>query len=155
VSQSSLQSALQTLLKALPALADKPGGLEVCTISSLKPMDAGVTHCAAIWPGTAQGGEAAGYEVSFTWSIPLDLIIRYTSDEVSYPALTAFLDDVIALLVKYPTLNGQGSVTLERVSADADPLEVNDKTNGGPFFLLQTIRVEITERVALSGGEYT
>jgi hypothetical protein len=154
VSQESLQTALKTLLKTIPELADRSGGMEVCTISSLAPMDKGITHCAAIWPGSAQGGEAAGYSVSITWSIPVDLLVRYSKDEDSYPAMRDFLDDVMALLLKYPTLNGQANVTLERLSTEGDPIEIGIDQSKTPFFLLQTLRVEITERVALSGGEY-
>jgi hypothetical protein len=154
VSQADLQTALQTLLKTLPELADKAGGLEVCAINDLSPMDAGVSHCATIWPGTVQGSDAAGYSVTFTWSIPVDFFVRYSSDEISYTALTAFIDKALLLLIQYPTLNGQTNVTLERVAADSDPEEVYDKNKQGPFWLLQTLRIEITERVALSGGEY-
>jgi hypothetical protein len=148
-----IQIALQTLLKTLPELADE-GAVEKVTRSDSAVLDKGVTHAAVIWPGQFTSGDASGYSITRTWSIPFDLVIRYTTEGETFRALTAFIDDTVALLDAHPTLNGMENITLDRLSSDGPVTALKDKAEQGPFFLYQSFLLEITERVALSGGEY-
>jgi hypothetical protein len=148
---AAIESALQTVLQGLTQFDGHPEGV---TRGDYRVLDSGLTHTVIIEPGTFISDDAMAYTIQRTWDIPVLIFEKYIDDAVSLVNFTAFRDAVIARLDQYPTLNGAADLTLNRLSSDGDPEEVKDKQDGGPFFTMQTLRVSITERVALSGGEY-
>jgi len=148
-----IQDALKSLLKTLPDLADTDSREKV-TRADTRVLDMGFDYAAVIWPGQVQSGDASGWQVTRVWDIPFDLFVRYTNNADTHAELTGLRDSVIDLLDTHPTLGGLSEVTLEMLATTADPEEVHDRQGGGPYFLMQPFRLQITERVALSGGEY-
>jgi hypothetical protein len=117
-------------------------------------LDSEVDKSIVVLPGSFTSTDAAGGTLTRIWSIPFDLFIKYVSDPETNATLTTFRDKLISLLDSYPTLNGQPNITLDTLSAPDDIDEVRDRQGGGPYFLMQNFRLEITERVALTEGEY-
>lgn len=148
----AIQTALQAALKSIPALADS-SGLSHVTLANPKVLDMGLACSAIIWPGGVQSGDASACQVTRTWDVPFDIFVRYSDDAATHAALTQLRDDVVDLLDTNPTL-GMADVTLAELSTAADPDEVKDSAGGGPYFLMQSFRLKIIERVALTGGEY-
>jgi hypothetical protein len=127
---------------------------EIVTRGDYRPLDSGRAAICVILPGRITSNDAASYTIRRTWSIPFDLFHRYTDNGTSEQAFTTLLDEVIARLDTYPTLDNEAGVTLVEISTEGDPTDVFDKQGAGPFFMVQTLRATITERVNLSTGEY-
>lgn len=148
----AVQIALQTVLKGVSGLADE-GGREHVTRGDTTVLDVGFAKMVIIEPGSFSSDDAAAYQINRTWTIPIDLIYRYTNEGETMRNLVAFRDAVINRLDTHPTLSNAADITVQRLSSE-EPEGLYDKAGGGPYFMTQTINVEIIERVTLSGGEY-
>lgn len=151
----TVQTALQTTLKGVTGLADEVDGREHVTRCDPRVLDLGFLKNAIIEPGTFTSDDAAAYQIRRMWVYPVVIAYKFTgvSQAESRRAFVAFRDAVITRLDNYPTLSNTADITVQRLSAD-EPDELMDKAGGGPYFIVQTINVEILERVTLSGGEY-
>lgn len=152
---AALKNALKTLLLTLSQFTDvsHPELQEAVVLADPRVLDRGFDHCIIIWSGPLDSGDAAGYTITHNTSIRFQAFVRFADDASADAALQTFTDDIVELLDTHPTLNGQPDITLERLSAD-DPFYVRDTAQQGPFFLMREFTLEISERVALSGGEY-
>lgn len=130
--------------------------LKAVDIGSYQMLDKGVVYAAVLLPGKFSS-EDGSYEDVRSEDILLDLFARYEKDAgTNWDNFTLFRDAVRDKLKAYPTLNGLTGVSQVSVSADEDPDAVAKSKNPetGPVFILQRLRITVTQRVALSAGEY-
>lgn len=154
MSYASVESAIQTLLQAMSEFSNA----EV-TRGDYRQLDiAGADDVAVLTPGAFQQdgvGEAGARKSVRIWNVLIDQFRKYVDDGTTWTNFEATRDAIIVQLEKYPTLNGESGITLVAIDAGADPSLVYDREGNGPYFIVQEIRVAVTERVDLSGGEYT
>jgi len=155
LSYSSVEAAVLTLLQALTgtfaATTDVSRG-------DYRILDSGADAVAVLVPGAfeqdgiAEGGARKSVR---DWNVLIDLFRKYLDEGTTWTNFETDRDAVIAELEKYPTLNGEAGIVRGIISADADAGEVFDEDDNGPFFVWQRLRIKITERADLSGGEFT
>ncbi|KKN73398.1 hypothetical protein LCGC14_0401010 [marine sediment metagenome] len=155
MSYSSVEAAVLTLLQALTgtfaATTDVSRG-------DYRILDSGADAVAVLVPGAfeqdgiAEGGARKSVR---DWNVLIDLFRKYLDEGTTWTNFETDRDAVIAELEKYPTLNGEAGIVRGIISADADAGEVFDEDDNGPFFVWQRLRIKITERADLSGGEFT
>lgn len=125
-------------------------------VGNYQMLDKGVDHAAVLLPGRFMGDDSS-YEEIRREDILLDLFQRYKADAgTNWDAFTAFRDAVRDNIKSYPTLNGLTGVSQVLVSADDDPEPIVKGKNpeAGPVFIVQRLRVSVTQRVAQTAGEY-
>lgn len=153
MSYDTVEAALETLLVAMPEFS-------ASTVSrgDYRVLDSGSSDLIVLTPGPFEQdgvGQAGARKSIRLWSILADLFRKYEDDATTWAGFIATRDAVIDNIEKYPTLNNVAGLTLVAMEAPGDPIEVFDEDDNGPFFVFQRIRVAVTERVDLSGGEYT
>jgi hypothetical protein len=159
---AAIMSAMETILFTTKDGSNNnyfvnTAGLKAVDIGNYKMLDQGVVHAAVILPGRFTGQDGS-YEEVRQEDILLDLFQRYNSDAgTNWDNFTAFRDAVRDKLKSYPTLNGLSGVSQVLVSADEDPEPVVKGKNpeAGPAFILQRLRVTVTQRVAMNAGEFS
>lgn len=159
---AAIMSAIETILFDTKDVSNNnyftnTAAIKAVDVGNYKMLDQGVVCAAIILPGqfTSQDGS---YEDVRNEDILVDLFWRYNSDAGSnWDNFTAFRDAVRDRLKSYPTLNGLTGVSQVQVVADEDPQDVTKSKNpeAGPVFILQRLRVTVTQRVAMTTGEYT
>ncbi len=155
MSYSSVEAAVLTLLQALTGTFAATTDV---TRGDYRILDSGADTNAVLIPGSfeqdgiAEGGARKSVR---DWNVLIDLFRQYADDGTTWTNFETDRDAVMAQLEKYPTLNGESGVVNVVISADADPGEVFDEDDAGPFFVWQRLRIRITERADLSGGEFT
>lgn len=130
--------------------------IKAVDVGSYQMLDKGVKCAAVIVPGKFSGQDGS-YEEIRNDEVMIDLFYRYDLDAGSnWDAFTAFRDAVRDKLKSYPTLNGLSGVSQVAVNADEDPEAISKSKNpeSGPVFILQRLRVTVTQRVAQNAGEY-
>lgn len=143
---AKIQGILQLLTTVFPTSS-------LVTIADYRVLDSGITNAAVLVPGNFDGGEAHGYETTVRWDVLVDLFTKYTTNQAAtITAFTAMRDAVIAKLNLYPSLLNESGVSKIVVTGDGDPTDV--MTQEVPVFIFQRLRVTVTQRVALTGGEY-
>lgn len=113
---------------------------------------------AVLIPGTyerAGEGEGGARKSVRNWTVLIDLFRKYLDDGTTWTNFETDRDAVIAEIEKYPSLDSEAGVVDVTIAADADPGEIFDDDDQGPFFVWQRLRVGVTERADLSGGEFT
>lgn len=131
--------------------------LKAVDIGNYQMLDKGVLYAAVLLPGKFSS-EDGSYEDVRKEDVLLDLFAKYISDAgTNWDTFTAFRDAVRDKLKSYPTLNGLTGVSQVSVVADEDPDAVTKSKNpeSGPVFILQRLRITVTQRVAMSSGEYS
>lgn len=118
-------------------------------------MDRGVGNCLILVPGpVSEALKQAGSAIR-TWTLYADLFAKFTDESASWLSFIALRSAVIDQLEKYPMLNNSSNILKISVSAGDDPSGVFDKDGtGGPFWLNQRFTIQVTERTALSGGDF-
>jgi hypothetical protein len=158
---AAIMSAMQTILFATQdALSANyfvnTEAIKAVDVGSYKMLDQGVKCAAVILPGRFVSQDGS-YEDVRNEDILVDLFYRYDSDAgTNWDNFTAFRDAVRDKLKSYPTLNGLDGVSQVSVAAEDDPEPVVKAKNpeAGPVFILQRLRVTVTQRVAMTTGEY-
>jgi hypothetical protein len=158
---SAILTALETILFTTQMPSNQPyfvntSSLKGVAIGNYQMLDRGVEHAAVLLPGRFNG-EDSSYEEVRREDILIDLFRRYLSDAgTNWTAFTTFRDAVRDKLKSYPTLNGLSGVSQVLVSADEDPEPIVKGKNpeAGPVFIVQRLRVSVTQRVAQTAGEY-
>lgn len=146
MSYATVQTALQTTLRTLPALASQP---EAVVLASSAVLDSGLTPGVILYPGVFDSGDNTGFEIERTWQVAITLFVRYMDEVDAFTAFIKFRDDVVELLDATAVMDAGGLVTFHRVWAAEDVQEVYDTQGGGPFFLMQRLLAEITEVIVL------
>jgi hypothetical protein len=157
----ALLDALETLLFTTknPSNANyftNTSVLKAVDIGNYQMLDKGVSHAAVLLPGRFSGQDGS-YEEVRDEDILLDLFQRYNADAgTNWDNFTVFRDAVRDKIKSYPTLNGVTGVSRVLVNADEDPDAISKGKNpeAGPVFILQRLRVTVTQRVAMTAGEY-
>ena len=155
MSYSSVEAALQTILQGLTGTFADTAQV---TLGNYDVLDSGVAASAVLVPGAFEQdgqGEGGARKSVRAWNVLIDLFRKYVDEGTTYTSFTTDRDAVIAEIEKYPTLNGETGIVNVIVRSDGDPGEVFDEDDAGPFFVWQRLRVAVTERADLSGGEYT
>lgn len=130
--------------------------IKAVDIGTYKMLDQGVICAAVILPGRFVSQDGSREDIRAE-DILVDLFRRYDSEAgTNWDNFTAFRDAVRDKLKSYPTLNGLTGVSQVQVSAEEDPEPVVKSKNpeAGPVFILQRLRVTVTQRVAMTTGEY-
>ena len=121
-------------------------------------LDKGINIGAAVlFPGKFESDEPGSYDSLRVWEILLELFQRYRDDEAAnWDAFMKMRDAVIIELGNHPTLDGVSGVINVIVSAPGKPqtLARDGNPNTVPIFIIQTLHVEVFQKVALTGGEY-
>jgi hypothetical protein len=159
---SAILGALETILFTTKDGAnnnyfENTTNLKAVDIGNYQMLDKGVIYAAVLLPGRFDGQDGS-YEEIRNEDILLDLFYRYKSDAgTNWDTFAVFRDAVRDKLKSYPTLNGLSGVSQVLVSADEDPDTIAKGKNpeAGPVFILQRLRITVTQRVAMTAGEYS
>lgn len=157
----AIMSALETILLATldgagDAYFSNTAEIKAVDMGSYQMLDKGVTYAAVLLPGKF-GNESNSYNSLHKDDVLLDLFARYGSDAATnWDNFAIFRDAVRDKLEGYPSLNGLVGVQQVLISADEDPSAMTKSKNpeAGPIFIMQRLRVTVSQRVALSTGEY-
>ena len=154
MSYSSVEAAVLTILQGLTGTFVSTSDV---TRGNYEVLDSGADATAVLIPGAfeqdgiAEGGARKSVR---DWNVLIDLFRKYLDEGTTWTNFETDRDAVIAELEKYPTLNGEAGIVRGIISADADAGEVFDEDDNGPFFVWQRLRIKITERADLTGGEF-
>jgi hypothetical protein len=150
---ATVEAAVETLIVAMTEFT-----AETVSRGDYRILDEGADDLCVLVPGSFDqdgAGQAGARKSIRAWAVLADLFRRYLDDATTWADFVATRDALIDHLEQYPTLNGVAGLTLVALGSDADPTEVFDEDENGPFFVFQRIRIAVTERVDLTGGEYT
>lgn len=145
MSYATVQGAVATVLQGLTgSFADSAQ----VTQNDWSVLDRGYDNIAVLFPGPFQdSGGGAGNSRNITWTVHIALFRRIPGSYAD--ALTAFvtLRDAVRLQIqKYPALGLVGVLTVLDLTGD-EPLAVGDEADGGPFFILETLDLQVQEDV--------
>lgn len=148
--------AVHALLTPMAELKPSNRQKKAVTLGDYRVLDSDLPACAVLIPGSFRIGPANARQSVDTWDVVVELFCKYSTakPEDSWPNFQALRDAVVSRLRNYPTLNHAAGVTMVEIQADADPDHVFDEQKRGPFWTMQPIRVTVTIRAALTGGEY-
>lgn len=159
MSYDTIVARIQLLLQGLTSQFPTT---DLVTIGDYRKMDSGLDPSkalAVLVPGNFDSDGAAAYQDYKHWDVLLDIFKKYgQAREQTVANFTAMRDAIIEHLDKYPTLNALSGVSQVRVTGEEDPNDVLQKGAGeqvGPTFITQRLRITVTQRVSLTGGEYT
>lgn len=148
--EAALQAILQSLTTTFPTL-------DCVTRGDWRVMDKGYDTWAVLWGADYNEADvmAAGSS-QMAYTTKLLLGVRYLDDGITRVALVRARDAVIRHLRKYPHLNGLASASANMgfITSDGEPQAVFDKSDNGPFFLVQqfTIPTSEVDTVTISAG---
>jgi len=147
----AIAQAIQAILQGTTRFPDAN-----VTIGDYRILNMGVNEAAIITPGAVPGNEEDGQNRQLvTWHTLVDLFERDQQDGTAWVDFYQERDDVIGTLQRYPNLNQTAvEIVAYGISADGDPAQIKSKDNAGPLWIVQTLRIEITERVVVSGGDF-
>ncbi len=154
---STLETILLTTQDALSAnYFTNTAEVKAVDMGSYQMLDKGVNYAAVLLPGKFDN-ETGSYNSLHRDDVLVDLFVRYASDAATnWDNFIAFRDAVTAKLEGYPSLNGLTGVQQVLISADEDPYPIVKGKNPeiAPVFIGQRLRVTVSQRVALTTGEY-
>ncbi len=158
MSYETIEARYKTLLEPI-TLADGTSAFEDeedVSRGDYRILDSGGPRFTVLTPGPIDESDALGSYGSIfrIWGMIQDLFVRYTNDPDSWSAFIDVRDAVLQLVEENPTLNDLTGIIRTRIVTEGDPVEVFDEDDEGPFFILQRLRVTVTERVDRTGGEY-
>ncbi len=133
------QALLKTLLLTCPAF----GGEDV-TEGDLRILDRGKSSFCVLFPGGVPAYDTAQMVREHEWECLVDLFAKFDND-TSYNTFGTLRDTVITLLDTAKYLGT--TYHISQIASEGDPAEVYDKSGGGPFFIMQRLRVAIIEEV--------
>lgn len=156
MSYDTAAAAVKALLIAMPEFKSSRQQRHAVTLGDYRVLDSDLKACAVLQPGGFRVGPANARQSVDTWDVVVELFSKYSTaaPETSAPLFSALRDAVVTRLRQYPTLNHAAGVTQVQIGSDSDPAEVYDDQKRGPWWLMQPIRVTVTIRSALTGGEY-
>lgn len=150
MSYASVESTIKTILQAMSRFADAD-----VTQGDYRVLDSTtIDDCVVLKPGPFGQADVRAAMSFREWTTVLELFHEYGDEGTTFTNFIASRDDVISTLEKYPTLNSGTGITRIRVYADGDVMPVNDEDGAGPFFVMQQLRVVVSERADISGGEF-
>lgn len=149
MSYATCESALITVLKLLTTSF----GTTDVTAGDYRCLNNGAPNHAIVLPGGFGDNGIAGGVSTRSWDLLIDLYKRFDGDS-SYHDFAVLRDAVIAHLDKYPTLNHAAGVTVRTIISSGDPRDIMDEYGKGPFWVAQMLRVTVTDRAAVTGGEF-
>lgn len=117
-------------------------------------FDKGVGSFIVLLPGPVSEALFQAQSSIRTWTLYADLFTRFTNEAASWLSFVSLRSSVIDQLEKYPMLNNSSGVLKIVVSANDDAQGVFDTQNNGPFWFTQRFTIQVTERAALSGGDF-
>lgn len=117
-------------------------------------FDKGISSFVVLVPGPVSEAVKQAHSSIKTWVFYVDLFVRFTNESASWLSFVTLRSSIIDELEKYPMLNNTSGILKITVSANDDVQGVFDSQNNGPFWFTQTITIQVTERTALSGGDF-
>jgi len=117
-------------------------------------FDKGVGNFAVLLPGPVSEPVNQARSSIRTWSLYADLFVRFSNEAASWLSFVTLRSAVIDQLEKYPMLNNSTGVLKIVVSANDDAQGVFDTQGAGPMWFTQRFTIQVTERAALSGGDF-
>ena len=154
MSYVTVEARVKLLLEGLTGVFPKTRSI---SRGDYRELDEGASTTAVLTPGAfIQDGVTEGGSRTTVrdWSVLIDLFRKYLDDGTSWTDFEADRDSVMSELEKYPSLNSLAGVVKVQIQADADPGEIFDENDGGPFYVWQRLRVNVNERADLTGGEF-
>ena len=130
--------------------------LKAVDVGSFQMLDKGVRFAAVLLPGKFDNESNSGNSLHRD-DVLVDLFARYDKDAATnWDNFTSFRDAIVQQLEGYPSLNGLDGVQQVLISADEDPVPVTKSKSPemGPIFIVQRLRLTVSQRVALTTGEY-
>jgi len=117
-------------------------------------LDKGIGDCFVLVPGPVSESLKQAHSSIKTWTLYGDLFSKFVAEPESWLAFVTLRSTIIDQLEKYPMLNQLSNALKITVSANDDPSGVFDSTGNGPMWLSQRFEIKVTERTALSGGDF-
>lgn len=116
-------------------------------------LDKGKSTILISYPGGWEMLDGAHGVFRVRWTFILEVYVRHDL-ATELPNLVQAVDDVLSLILRYPTLNNHPGVALVRPTSADDPRWIFDRRGGGPHYVMQAVRLHIVQQVAISGGQY-
>ena len=154
MSYATIEARVKLLLEGLTGVFPSTN---LIARGDYRELDSGASTIAVLTPGAfvQDGiGEGGARKSVRNWSVLIDLFKKYIDDGTSWTDFADDRDTIMAELEKFPSLNSLPGVVQVIIAADIDPGEIFDEDDNGPFFLWQRLRVNVTERADLIGGEF-
>ena len=117
-------------------------------------FDKGVGNFVVLLPGPVSEAVIQAHSSIRTWTLYADLFVRFTNETAAWLSFVTLRSSVIDQLEKYPMLNNSSGVLKIVVAANDDAQGVFDTQGAGPMWFTQRFTIQITERAALSGGDF-
>jgi hypothetical protein len=146
---NTVEAAVLTLIQAISTVSS-----DDITRGDYSVMDSGRDNIAVITPGAIDQPDARSRMSYYEWDVLIDVIRRYIDDGSTSVSFIQWRDSIMTQLESYPTLDGVTGVLRTRIRTEGDPDDIFDDDDAGPFFKVQRLRLTITQRIDLTGGEY-
>jgi hypothetical protein len=107
-----------------------------------------------VMPGPYPNTPMSTQEYLFQWVIVADLYVRYKEKALSLRKFKAVRASIIDLIFTHPTLDRKSNV--QRVTVESDEMVQYfrfDQNAEVPNFVIQTMRVNVFQRIIFTGGE--
>lgn len=118
-------------------------------------FDKGVGNFLVLVPGGVSEATIQAHSSIKTWTLYGDLFVKFTTEAETWDNFVSLRSDLIDQMEKYPMLDNSSGILKIRVACPGDPEGVFDNQNNGPFWFTQRLEISVTERSALSGGDFS
>ena len=150
MTETTIHAQIQTLLQSLSDFDDADVSLRDYRI-----LDANASPpYAVIVPGpfeTVTGAISFGEKTPIFWRVLIDLFVLPKQDNAEWADMLTLTWNVVYKLFQYFTLNALSGIINVTVEGD-EPDYI--KTIGETKLLARTLRLTVTEKVDVAGGEY-
>lgn len=149
---SECETGLATLLKTLTTYFKHDWQVSDDDLVVKRGADYFVVVRPGAFPYTRQTEQLS----TVNWTVVIDLYVRYVEYKTSWSKFKAFRSDIFNLLMEYPTLNGVAGVVSVDMTSDEQTqyLEFSDAPGAKSNFIIQTVKVIITQYIHYSDGEF-
>jgi hypothetical protein len=139
MSYMTAQGKLKTLL-----LTNSNFSAGDVTEGDLRVLDVGRDNLAVLFPGSVPEYNLASMRRSRAWEGVIELYKRF-SDDTTYSNFGTLRDSVFLTIEESNCLDETYFIT--SILAEGDVVEITDTSGGGPYYVMQMIRVIIEEQI--------
>lgn len=149
---ATIQSALQTILRAMTEFADAD-----VSLGDYRTLGRGSQPYAIVLAGPFRSSRSGDWsQVQFVWTHYIEVWERFMGDD--YSAITTTRQAVIDEIAKYPTLNGTSGISGAIAESSGDPIYLWQRgqvRSSLPAFVGFRITVTtVEERLYAGSGEF-
>jgi hypothetical protein len=137
-----IETALQTILRELSDFTSADVSL---TNYDVLDSGTGSKNKVVLRPGGIAAAPDTFATGTRTWGIYVDIFTIYHSD-ADWSEFKTMRENVVTKIeAHFPLDISTGQVILKSIESADDPIEVFDRAGGGPFFIMQRLRMTVDE----------